>query len=137
MTLSTSNAAIAASLARWHAMVAAGDLSDLPALLHPDAVFRSPMAHKPYAGAPMVTTILRTVLTVFRNFAYERAFTSADGLSVGLEFRAEVGDKQLKGIDLIRFDAEGRIVDFEVMVRPHSALQALGEEMGKRLAPKS
>ena len=44
--------------------------------------------------------------------------------------------KQLKGIDLIRFDADGRITDFEVMVRPMSGLAALGEEMGKRVGPR-
>jgi 2,4-dienoyl-CoA reductase (NADPH2) len=38
-------------------------------------------------------------------------------------------------VDLIQFDAQGLIVDFEVMVRPLSGLQALGEEMGRRLAP--
>ena len=46
-----------------------------------------------------------------------------------------MGDKQLKGIDLIRFDAEGRITDFEVMIRPMSGLQASGEQMGKRIGP--
>ena len=43
--------------------------------------------------------------------------------------------KELKGIDMVQFDAEGKITDFEVMVRPMSGLQALGDEMGKRLAP--
>jgi hypothetical protein len=71
---------------------------------------------------------------VFSGFAYERQFASADGLDVALEFRARVGDRELKGIDLIRFDADGRIADFEVMIRPASGLQALSEEMGRRLA---
>ena len=53
-----------------------------------------------------------------------------------LEFSARVGDRQLKGIDMIRFDEAGLITDFEVMVRPMSGLQALGEEMGRRLAPQ-
>jgi 2,4-dienoyl-CoA reductase (NADPH2) len=60
---------------------------------------------------------------------------SADGLSVVLEFSANVSGKALKGIDMIQFDTDGKIVDFEVMVRPMSGLQALGDEMGKRLAP--
>jgi hypothetical protein len=125
---------IAASLREWHRMLDAGDLAALPALLHPDVVFRSPAAFRPYEGAPAVALILRTVFGVFRDFAYERQFASADGLDVALEFRARVGDKELKGVDLIRFDAEGRIVDFEVMIRPASALLALAEEMGRRLA---
>ncbi len=125
--------AVAASLARWHQMIAGGDLGGLPALVHPNAAFRSPMAFKPYASAEAVVLILRTVFGVFQEFAYHRELFSADGLNVVLEFSAEVGGKQLKGIDLIRFDEQGLIVEFEVMVRPMSGLQALGEAMGARL----
>ena len=124
----------AASLASWHQMVAAKNLSNLPQLLAPNAVFRSPMAHTPYPGAPVVSTILNTVLQVFEDFTYHRTLVSDDGLNVVLEFSATVADKQLKGIDMIRFDEDGKIVDFEVMVRPMSGLQALGAEMGARLA---
>lgn len=123
------------SLQRWHAMLAAADLSALPELLAPDAVFRSPMAHTPYPGAPVVAMILNTVFKVFEDFTYHRELATADGLSVVLEFSARVGDKQLKGIDLIRFNEQGQIIEFEVMIRPLSGLQALGEEMGRRLAP--
>ena len=121
------------SLALWHRMLAAKDLKELPAILHPDAVFRSPMAYPPYQSAQAVMLILNTVLLVFENFIYHRELAGADGLNVVLEFSASVGDKQLKGVDLIRFDALGKIVEFEVMVRPLSGLQALGLEMGKRL----
>jgi hypothetical protein len=107
----------------------------LPELLHPQAVFRSPVAHKPYVGAPVVSLILNTVSKVFVDFAYHRELASADGLSVVLEFSAKVGERELKGIDMIRFDEAGKIVEFEVMIRPLSGLQALGEEMGRRLAP--
>ena len=127
--------AVAATLATWHKMVASGDMTELPQLLHADATFRSPMAYKPYASAPAVDLILKTVLGVFEDFAYHRELATDDGLNAVLEFSARVGDKQLKGIDLIRFDVEGRIVDFEVMVRPLSGLQALGEEMGRRIGP--
>ncbi|WP_137817938.1 MULTISPECIES: nuclear transport factor 2 family protein [unclassified Pseudomonas] len=129
------NPAVAVTLEQWHAMLEKQDLRALPALLHPQAVFRSPMAFKPYSGAPLVTLILNTVSQVFEGFAYHRQLFSEDGLSVVLEFSARVGDRQLKGIDLIRFDDDGKIVDFEVMIRPLSGLQALGEEMGRRLAP--
>jgi 2,4-dienoyl-CoA reductase (NADPH2) len=116
-------------------MVAAVNLGELPSILHPKAVFRSPMAHTPYPGAQVVQLILGTVMHVFQDFTYHRHLASADGLSVVLEFSATVNGKELKGIDLIRFDEDGKIVDFEVMVRPMSGLQALGDEMAKRLAP--
>ncbi len=123
----------AASLAKWHDMVVRRNLDDLDAIIHADATFRSPMAFKPYRSAGAVVLLLRTVITVFEDFAYHRQLASADGQSVVLEFSARVGDRQLKGIDLIQFDADGRIVDFEVMIRPLSGLQALGAEMGARL----
>ncbi len=124
----------AASLEAWHDMVARKDMSALAALLHPQARFRSPMAHHPYESAQAVALILGTVMTVFEDFTYHRQFASADGASVTLEFSAHVGDRALKGVDLIQFDADGRITDFEVMIRPMSGLQALGAEMGARLA---
>ncbi|MBU3055198.1 nuclear transport factor 2 family protein [Pseudomonas indica] len=123
----------AASLQHWHGMIDRHDLSSLPELLAESVVFRSPMAHTPYPGAPVVSTILNTVLQVFEDFRYHRQLATADGLSVVLEFSARVNGRELKGIDMIRFDEQGKIVEFEVMVRPMSGLQALGEEMGRRL----
>lgn len=134
MTLAHLNANAAASLATWHDMVARRDMSGLGAIVHPDAAFRSPMAFKPYHSAQAVTLILSTVMTVFEDFEYHRELVSEDGLSVVLEFSARVGERSLKGIDLIAFDADGKIVDFEVMVRPLNGLQSLGAEMGARLA---
>ena len=124
---------VAASLATWHDIVARRDMSKLAAIVHPDAVFRSPMAHAPYKSAPALTVVLGTVIQVFEDFTYHRELFTDDGLSVVLEFSARVGDRQLKGIDLIRFDDDGKIVEFEVMIRPMSGLQALVAEMGKRL----
>lgn len=125
--------AAAASLAKWHAMIAAGDLSDLSAIVHPDATFRSPVAFKPYRSAQAVILALSTVITVFEDFAYHRQAATPDGLNVVLEFAARVGDKGVKGIDFVRFDEDGLIVDFEVMMRPMNGVQALAAEMGQRL----
>ena len=116
-------------------MVAEKNLGELSSILHPKAVFRSPMAHTPYPSAQAVQLILGNVMQVFEDFEYHREMASADGLSLVLEFSANVNGKALKGIDMVQFDAEGKILDFEVMVRPMSGLQALGDEMGKRLAP--
>ena len=124
---------VAAALEKWHAMVESKDLSDLEGIIHPDAVFRSPMAFKPYQSAQAVMLLLSTVIKVFEDFTYHRQLASGDGLSVVLEFSARVGDKKLKGIDLIQFDADGKITDFEVMIRPFNGLQALGAEMSARL----
>lgn len=119
-------------LARWHAMIESGDSRALPEMLAEDVVFRSPFAFTPYRGRRTVAALLQTVIQVFRDFRYHREFVAGD--SAALEFSAFVGEFSLKGIDLIRLDADGRIVEFEVMIRPANALLALGEEMGRRLA---
>ena len=126
--------AVAQSLDLWHRMIEKNDLGEQPSIVHPEAVFLSPMAHTPYGPAPALILVLTTVVEVFENFTYHRELVSQDGLNVVLEFSANIGDKKLKGIDLIRFNEAGQILEFEVMVRPMSGLQALGAEMGKRLA---
>jgi len=122
------------TLASWHRMVAAGDLSEVASLLAPDAVFRSPVAFTPYNGAPLAAQFLQQAVKAFSDFRYDRTFYAGDH-SVVLEFSARVGDKALKGIDMIRFDADGRMIEFEVMVRPASGLEALGAEMKRRMTP--
>jgi hypothetical protein len=117
-------------------MIAEDDMTDLESIVHPDAVFRSPMAFNPYKSREAVGIILRNVNTVFKNFTYYRSLATSDGLSVVLEFSANVNDKKLKGIDLITFDEDGLIREFEVMVRPMSGLAALGGEMGKLVKDK-
>lgn len=124
--------AVARSLETWHRAIAARDASQLPAL-RDDAVFRSPMAHKPYHSAAAVKLVLSTVVDVFEDFAYHRELATADGLNVVLEFSAVVNGKEIKGIDLIRFDEDGCIAEIEVMVRPMSGLQALGAQMARRV----
>lgn len=122
------------SLAAWHQMVGTGDLSNLSSIVHPDAVFRSPVAFTPYHSAQALILALSTVTKVFENFAYHRQFADLGGLNIVLEFSATVRGKQLKGVDLIRFNEDGKIVEFEVMIRPMSGLQALATEMSARLS---
>ena len=127
--------AAAAALATWHEIVAKRDVKALPPLLHRDAMFRSPMAFKPYHSAQAVELVLKTALSVFEDFTYHREFLSLDGHSVILEFSARIGDRRLKGVDIFRFDDQGLIAEMEVMVRPGNALMALGQTMAERAGP--
>ena len=119
-------------LDHWHHIVFNRDLAALQEFLAEDVVFRSPYVWRPYHGRQAAWLILSTVLDVFQEFTYHRELI--DGDNWALEFSARVGDRSLKGIDLIRFDGDGRIIEFEVFVRPFNGLQALGEEMARRLA---
>jgi len=107
------------------------DIEAATDLLADDVVFRSPAVFKPYEGRETVETILRTVYGVFEDFRYTDEL-AGDGVHA-LIFEARVGDRELQGLDLIRSDAEGRIAEFTVMVRPASGLMALAERMGPAL----
>ena len=117
----------------WHKMIAHRDLSRLDEIVADDAVFFSPTTYRRFQSAEALKVALNTVITVFDDLKYHRHFAGNDGLSVILEFSAKVSDKELRGVDLIRFNERGKIVEFEVTVRPKSALQALFDEMNKKL----
>lgn len=121
------------AIQKWHDMIATRDMSILNELLADNVVFRSPVAFKPYEGKQVVFFILNNVIQVFENFTYHREFFTEDEQSVVLEFSAVVSEKQLKGIDMIRFNEQGQIVEFEVMIRSLSGLQALAAQMGERI----
>lgn len=125
--------AAAASLDTWHHVVANRSIDALRAITHEQAVFRSPVAHTPYQGADALLMAIGTVMQVFGDFTYHRTAVTADGLNAVLEFSATVEGKAVKGIDFIRFDEQGLIREFEVMIRPLSGLQALAAEMGRRV----
>jgi hypothetical protein len=119
----------------WHRLIASGDHSTLSALLSEHIVFRSPFVQSPIPGRPATLLVLTTVVQIFENFRYHRTFIGGSH-DVALEFAANIGKWQLKGIDLIKFNEAGEMLEFEVMIRPIKALAALGEEMGNRIGPQ-
>ncbi len=112
------------------------DLEAMTAAFAEDAVLHSPVTHRPFEGRPAIRGLLAILLEVFRDFRYTDELRAPDGTRA-LVFRARVRDRDLEGLDLLRFDDAGRIRDFTVMVRPRSALEALLGEVGSRLAEAS
>ena len=119
------------AIAQWHTFFQTQEQSIFADLVADEVVFRSPFLWKSKAGKELLWIVLSTAAKVFEDFTYHRELT--DGTSVVLEFSAHIGEVQLKGIDLIRFNDEGKIIAFEVMVRPIKGLQALGEAMAKQM----
>ncbi len=109
--------------------VEAWDHEAISGLLADDVVFRSPVAFKPYAGREMVAAILRGVSRVFGDFRYVREIGAEDAADHVLEFRTRVGDVEVHGVDILHTDADGRIDELVVMVRPLSAANALAAAM--------
>ncbi|WP_020658283.1 nuclear transport factor 2 family protein [Amycolatopsis benzoatilytica] len=106
------------------------DLAAAEALLADDVVFCSPVAFKPYSGKPITAAILRGVAEVFEDFRYVREI--ADGKEHALVFEAKVEGLAVTGCDFLRYDADGKIADFMVMVRPLRAAEALARQMGAK-----
>jgi hypothetical protein len=106
-----------------------GDFDAVPPLLAEDAIFRSPVMFKPFEGRDYVAAVLLAAFRTLEDFRYERELASDDGRDHALVFRARVGDKEVQGCDFIRENADGEIEEFMVMLRPMSALVAMGEAM--------
>lgn len=119
------------TLVLWHQFVASPNAEILHEILADDVQFHSPFIWKPKDGKAVTTHILMTVTQVFENFRYIREIIEENNFC--LEFEASIGDLTLRGVDLISLNDDGKIIDFEVMIRPANALQTLGMEMGRRL----
>jgi hypothetical protein len=117
----------------FRAAVEARDLDAMESALHPDVVFRSPAVHTPYEGREQTMRLLREVVEVFEDFRYVDELEA--GSSHALVFEARVGDRRLQGLDHLRTDADGLVVELTVMVRPLSGLVALAQAMAARLQP--
>jgi ketosteroid isomerase-like protein len=116
----------------FRAAVEAGDVDAALATLAPDVVFHSPAVFHPYVGHETVGALLRLVFETFEDFRYTDELEGADGTHA-LIFRARVGEREVEGLDLLRDDADGRIADFTVMIRPLSGLLALAQALGPKV----
>ncbi|MFT9667664.1 nuclear transport factor 2 family protein [Streptomyces rhizosphaericola] len=120
---------------RFRAAVDTRDLAALDDLFTEDIRLYSPVKFTPFEGRPMVLGLFGVLLRTFEDFRYVGEFagtaeTSADGAEAPaavLLFRATVDGREIHGIDLVHLSEDGRIKEFTVMVRPRSAVHALGE----------
>jgi hypothetical protein len=110
--------------------IEAGDEDAALATIADDVAFRSPAVYRAYEGKAAVEMVLRAVATVFENFRYTNEWR--DGATTILFFEANVGDRELQGVDILEENAAGEIEKFTVMIRPLSGLQAVAEAMQAR-----
>jgi ketosteroid isomerase-like protein len=115
----------------FRAAAEAKDFSAIDELFAEDVTFKSPVVYKPYEGREAVAMLLGEVSQVFQDFRYTDHTETGD--TATLAFSARAGDKELDGIDLLRFDSDGKIREMQVYVRPLSGVRALAEEMKARL----
>ena len=120
-------------LETWHRLVRTQDPSGLNALLAEDAVFYSPVVHTPQRGRKLVAGYLTAAFQVFFNpsFRYVREIVGAS--DAVLEFEAEIDGVLVNGVDLIKWDDAGQIVEFKVMIRPLKAINLIHQRMAAML----
>ena len=119
-------------LQRWHAIVESRDPAQLPAMIAPDAVFRSPAVHTPQEGRDVVCAYLGAALVVLGpELTYTDTWQREN--DAVLHFHTVIDGLQVEGIDMITWDDEGVITAFTVMIRPFKALEVVIGAMGKQL----
>ena len=121
----------------WHQFVKSRDLALLDALLADDVVFHSPVVHTPQHGKAVTLIYLRGAMEVLGSPAFRYVREIRGERDALLEFATEIDGITINGVDLIRWDGAGRIVDFKVMVRPLKAVNVLHQKMGELLAKLS
>lgn len=122
------------ALETWHRLVRTNDPSGLPGLIADDAVFHSPVVHTPQQGKGLTVMYLTAAFQVFFNptFRYVREIVGEH--DAVLEFQTEIDGIAVNGVDLIRWNDAGRIVDFKVMIRPLKGINVIHQKMAAMLA---
>ena len=120
-------------IAIWHRLVREQDAGGLDTLLDDDAVFFSPVVHAPQRGKRLAAAYLSAAFQVFFDptFRYVREIVGASDAM--LEFETEIDGVLVNGVDIIKWNEAGRVVEFKVMIRPLKAINVIHERMGAML----
>ena len=122
------------NLARWHDYIRAHDTAALWEMLHPDAVFESPVVHTPQRGRDIVFKYLASADKVLGGPGFTYVGEWLNDTSAILEFTNNIDGISIDGIDMITWNQAGQITHFKVMVRPLKAVNMLHQKMGEMLA---
>lgn len=125
---------MAAAIDHWHRLMEARDAAGLDDLIADDCVFQSPAVHSPQIGKALTVKYLRAAQAVLGtpSFRYVEEWVGAQ--SAVLEFALDLDGIHVNGVDIIHWNAEDKITNFRVMIRPVKALQAVMPAMAAVLA---
>src|ERR1044072_503994 len=121
----------------WYAYMKSHDRAALWDLLHPDAVFESPVVHSPQRGRDITFKYLSSAEKVLGGPGLTYVGEGRSDNGAVLEFKTIIDGIEINGVDIISFDSEGRITHFKVMVRPLKAINMLHRLMAEQLAAQS
>lgn len=118
----------------WHEIIRTRDLAGLDDLLADDVVFHSPVVHTPQYGKSRTLPYLQAAFHVFLNGTFSYVREVVGDRDAVLEFQVEIDGLTINGVDMIKWDDAGRIVEFKVMLRPLKAVNLIHQKMGEMLA---
>ena len=117
----------------WHDLVKTRNARGLRDLLADDVVFHSPVVHTPQAGRAVTTQYLAAAFQVFFNASFRYVREVVGPRDAVLEFQVEIDGITVNGVDMIRWNDEGLITDFKVMIRPLKAINLIHQKMAAML----
>jgi hypothetical protein len=120
----------------WHQLVDERDAAGLDALLADEVVFYSPVVYTPQVGKPITTMYLAAALHVFGNDTFRYVREVVGEHDAVLEFLVEIDGISVNGVDMIRWNDAGQIIEFKVMLRPLKAVNLIHEKMAALLQAK-
>jgi hypothetical protein len=117
----------------WHRLVRTQDPSGLKTLIAEDAVFYSPVVHSPQRGKQLTVGYLSAAFSVFFNPSFRYVREIVGPTDAMLEFETEIDGIQVNGVDIIKWNVAGSIVEFKVMIRPLKAINVIHQRMAAML----
>lgn len=122
------------ALKTWHEIVRTRDASGLADLLADDVVFYSPVVHTAQTGMAITAKYLAAAVQVFGNDSFRYVREIAGDNDAVLEFETEIDGIIVNGVDMIKWNGNGKIVEFKVMVRPLKGINIIHQKMGEMLS---
>ncbi len=113
----------------WHTVFKSQELDKLDKIIADNAVFTSPVVFKPMEGKEITKMYLFAAGQSFNMDKFKYIREVHDGINSVLEFETFIDDISVNGVDMIKWNNEGKIVDFKVMIRPLKAVQKVQEKM--------
>jgi SnoaL-like protein len=120
-------------IAAWHELIAGGNPQGLDSLLDDEVVFHSPVVFKPQEGKALTSMYLHAAFNVLINNSFHYVREVVGEHDAVLEFVVTIDDIEINGVDMIRWNDHGRIIDFKVMVRPLKGMEMIRQKMAAML----
>jgi hypothetical protein len=119
---------------RWEHIAESGHFDLLDELLADDVVFESPVVHTPQLGRAITKKYLVAAVQVLGSPEFRWVNRWFAERSAVLELETRIDGLTINGVDIIRWNSQGRITHFKVMIRPLKAINALHKAMARQLA---